>query len=1559
VEVGIARCGTKVESLNAHKNCELLILVDKFYRLSNAKYSYFEIFPQSMLLAGSIVVLAITKKPQKMWQWVFRFRGVSLLSNSNEGSYGSIEETHRSGFSEVFPDDFQVISQPPSSRDRAKLALEGVCLVGEVLFQILGLLLPLDESSEPMVHWLSLALWVYLLVLFCVRLWCLQFPQLILGDLWYHFPFAYIINFVCSGILLWSDPSYWRVCGFVFATLLFYAIGTMRSGNGPAVLYKSPNRTPSPESVSSLFSKVSFSYIIPLLRLGRRRPLREPDVWDLPLEEHASYSMYRLNKTGGKDMSLLWRVAREVVFPVILSSVYSVLASILILMPSFFVRHILEYMEEPETRSRTLAWVYAFGIFVCSFAESILYNHSNFLSERISVRLKALLMSLVYSKSLKRRLVDISSGNEKESDGASEEEDEGDEDEVNGLPAQPSSGTIINLMSVDASRIAEETTQLPRLVSAIVQLIVGFYFLYLAMGRSGIVGIAGMAIVAPTIYFLSERYATFNSKLLTYSDKRMEKTNELLQGIRILKYLGWETRFADSVREIREKEIGVLEKLFILDAISEGIYVVSPMLVTVLTFGWYTLYEGHALTSSVAFSSLVVLNVIQDPMSELSEIVSDFFRATVSVKRISDFLNQGETTKFDQLSSWNNRGPQSPYIGFEEASFSWGVTSEQLKTRSYYDFKLHDLNIDFPTGKLTLVMGTTGSGKSSLLLALLGEMDLVKGKVFLPGLRGREDVRIDGSTGLCETVAYCSQNPWLVSDTVRNNIVFASGFDEGRYNAVLQACELTHDMELLDDGDKTLVGERGVTLSGGQKQRISIARAMYSRSRNILLDDCLSAVDANTASEIYNNCLTGPISEHRTIILVSHNVSLAISKAEKVVILDDGHVVAQGCPEELSSEGLLEFGSKTRYDKNKAVKDDADDQVSGCSDPTEPPVNKLQQNNTPVVEEEAMASGDVGIKVYWNYIKSMGPSWFPFLLVLILAVEQGGDLLGNWWLRQWSEGKGRIAAAMYSSGDSTVYYLSIYFGLGLLNMMFSVLQKLIFLFGGVRASRQLFNKMMQSVLRATVRFYDSTPVGRIMNRFSSDIESIDFMIARQLADFGQTIFVTVTTLFLVTYITPLFILPGILIVMAYWAFFQYYLQTSRELKRIQSVTHSPVYQHFGETLSGLATIRAYGDQNRFIKENMQKIDTTNRPEFYTWLTGAWVCFWVDVLGGLVSFTTAVFLVWNVGRIDAGLAGLSLSYAAFFGYRLYYAFNIYAKLQIEMNSAERVKEYTELRSEAPLVVNDEQVPHNWPEFGEILFDNVNLRYAPDLPLVVKDLSFRVNPGSKVGVVGRTGAGKSTIITSLFRFIEVESGKIIIDGVDISAIGLQSLRQSIAIIPQDPTLFTGTTRTNLDPFNNYSDADIYQALRRVHLVDGEDDTETSHNKFTDLNTSVTEGGLNFSQGQRQLLCLARALLSRPKILLLDEATASIDYATDSKIQRTIREEFSSATLITVAHRIHSIVDYDKILVMESGQAVEYAEPHVLLEEDSKFREICLETGEITKLEVAAKGSKNTFT
>ncbi|KAA8912260.1 hypothetical protein TRICI_003540 [Trichomonascus ciferrii] len=1545
-----------MEFLGAHKNCKLFILIEIFL-FTNTEYRYFEIFPNSAFLTGSIVTLVITNTPKKVLRWLYRTGEEPLLSGPSGECYGTIDEIHKASLNQGLPNDFQVVAQLPSSGDRARLALEGVCLAGEVIFQLLGSLLPIDRNSElPTLFWLSLGFWVYLLALFFVRILCLKFPEPLPGYLWYHFPVAYLINFVCSGILLWSQQSYWIVCEFLFATLLFYAIGTVKSGNGPSVLYKSPNRTPSPESLCSLFSKVTFSYVIPLLSVGQQRPLREPDVWDLPLEEHASYTMYRLSRTGDKSKPLLWRVAREVMFPIVCSSIYSVLASILLLMPSFLVRHILEYMEDPETNSKTLAWVYAFGIFFCCFAESILYNHSNFLSERVSVRLRALLMTLVYTKSLKRRLVDISSDNDK-SDGCLEEEDEdGDDDEAQGLPAQPSSGTIINLMSVDASRIAEETTQFPRVVSAIVQLVVGFYFLYLAMGRSGLVGIAGMAVVAPTIYFLSEQYAKFNAKLLKYSDTRMEKTNELFQGIRILKYLGWENKFADSVRGIREKEIGILEKLFMIDAIGEGVYVVSPMLVTVLTFGWYTLCEGNTLTSSVAFSSLVVLNVIRDPMSELSEIVSDFFRATVSIKRIRDFLNQNETTKFDQLSSWGNRGPESPYIGFEKASFSWGIKSAQLKNRSYYDFKLDNLNIDFPIGKLTLVMGQTGSGKSSLLLALLGEMELAEGRVFLPGLRGREDVRVDGNTGLCETVAYCSQNPWLVSDNVRNNIVFASDFEESRYNTVLEACELTRDLEILDDGDNTLVGERGITLSGGQKQRISIARAMYSRSKHVLLDDCLSAVDASTASEIYNNCLTGPISEHRTIILVSHNVSLASSKAEKVVILDDGHVVAQGRPEELSNKGLLKFVSKARHGKNEAAKNGDEGHSSDSNDPTELPGGNLSQNRTAVVEEETMSSGDVGVHVYWNYIKAMGPYWFPYLMVLILAVEQGGDLLENWWLRQWSEAKGRIAAAMNNNGDPTVYYISIYFGLGLLNMTFSVIQKLIFLFGGVRASRQLFNRMMQSVLRATVRFYDSTPVGRILNRFSSDIESIDFMIARQLADFGQTIFVTLVTLFLVTYITPLFFLPGILIVMAYWAFFQYYLQTSRELKRIQSVTHSPVYQHFGETLSGLATIRAYGDQNRFIKENMQKIDTTNRPDFYTWLTGAWVCFWVDVLGGLVSFATAIFLLWNVGSIDAGLAGLSLSYATFFGYRLYYAFHIYARLQIEMNSAERVKEYTELKSEAPLVVNDKLIPLNWPEFGEIQFDKVNLRYAPDLPLVVKDLSFRVNPRSKIGVIGRTGAGKSTIITSLFRFIEVESGKITIDGIDISTIGLQNLRQNIAIIPQDPTLFTGTIRTNLDPFDNYSDADIYQALRRVHLVDNED-TNTSQNKFLDLNTSVTEQGLNFSQGQRQLLCLARALLSRPKILLLDEATASIDYATDSKIQRTIREEFKNASLITVAHRIHSIVDYDKILVMENGQAVEYDEPHVLLSQNSKFRDICLETGEISRLEAVAKGSKCT--
>ena len=1073
--------------------------------------------------------------------------------------------------------------------------------------------------------------------------------------------------------------------------------------------------------------------------------------------------------------------------------------------------------------------------------------------------------------------------------------------------------------------------------------------------------------------------------------------------------------------DVRNEELKYLKYRAAVWCAASFVWFITPTLITLLSFYCYTIIEGNTLTAPVAFTALSLFTLLRSPLDQLADMTSFVIQSKVSLDRVADFLDEAETSKYDQLAQ--EKGPNSPEIGFEKATLSWNALSKS-------DFKLRDLNIAFKPGKLNVIIGPTGAGKTSLLLALLGEMDLLGGKVFLPGIIPRDDV-IPDENGLTESVAYCSQSAWLLNDTIRGNITFGSPFNQTRYDEVIEACGLTRDLQILSAGDQTEVGEKGITLSGGQKQRVSLARALYSNSRHLLLDDCLSAVDSHTALWIYENCITGPLMQGRTCILVSHNVALTAQHAEWIVVMENGRVKNQGTTEVLLESGDLGddelvkssvLNSRTQSSQNLQLLDDKNAEMKAKAATIEQKLKKLKSSEDAdeegpliktdgkLVDEENKAEGVVSSKVYLDYAKVLG-DWKVWTAIFVTSIaSQIVYMYQSWWLRTWSihsENDTALKSAITSMGQviesfhlaqllgvrnfigavkyvqfsanmvdqvaeqhSTLYYITIYGIIGFAYGFTACVRILVINFSGIRASNRIFKRVLLTILHAKLRFFDKTPLGRIMNRFSKDIESVD----QEVTPFAEGVFICVvqcvSILILITFITPGFLVFAFVIAFLYYLVGFFYLTLSRELKRYESITKSPIHQHFSESLTGVATIRAYGVESRFMKQNLQAIDNNNRPFFYLWVANRWLSFRIDVVGSLVMFFAGIFVLLSIGKIDAGLAGLSLSYAIAFSESALWVVRLYANVEMNMNSVERLQEYLEVEQEPPYEVKETEPPTNWPEKGQISVNDVSLRYSPDLPRVIKNVTFDIEPCNKVGIVGRTGAGKSTIITAFFRFLDPESGSIKIDGVDITKIGLRNLRQAITIIPQDPTLFAGTIRSNLDPFEQYTDADIFAALKRVNLINSNEQTpssssssaaaamavaEENQNKFHDLENPITEGGGNLSQGERQLVCLARSLLKNPKIILLDEATSSIDYKSDALIQKTIRDEFGSSTILTIAHRLRTIIDYDKILVMDAGKVVEYDNPYVLISnQDSLFYSMCENSGELNSLIALAKES-----
>jgi ABC-type multidrug transport system fused ATPase/permease subunit len=1561
----------------------------------------------------------------------------------------------------------------------------------------------------------NIAVWSYIAALASLRLLLSSTSKYSFTKLWYHTAFIYGFQWVFTVLLFRSAIIHPRsgvqqklaIVDFALTSLLFLISLLSRKGNKTVELEYEGDIAPAREPIASVFSLATFSWVDAIVWTGYKKTYELADVWNLAPKDKAAavITNYRQVK---KTSQLAYHLLKYFKRGLLIQAGWAVISGFLTFAPTMLLKAILEYVEEPGSTPINAAWFYVLLLFVSGCLSALADGQALWIGRKICIRLRAVIIGEIYAKALKRK---AASGADKV---LGEEKKDDDKDEPKGIKkmltwgrkkkkaleapkqedakkpeaeSQVSTGAIINLMAVDAFKVSEICAYLHFLwANTPVQVVLAVVLLYRILGYSSVAGIGIMVVLLPINMYVAGQFAKIQKLILAATDARIHTTNEVLTNIRIIKFFAWEQRFIGLVNEKRHVELKHLRYRYMLWAVAATIWSGSPVLITFLSFFVYTKIEHKELIPSVAFTALSLFQILRIPLDQLADMVAHVQESKVSVDRIEEYLNEPETEKYSQLITRKKDENGQPTIGFTNGTFSWG--GKDMKDKASADaFKLMDLDVQFRVGKLNVVVGPTGSGKTSLLMALLGEMTKLKGDVYLPGGRSREDLTPDPETGLTESVAYCAQQAWLVNGTVKENIVFASEWDAKRYNDVIAACSLKRDLEILDGGDETIVGEKGVTLSGGQKQRISLARAMYSKARHVLLDDVLSAVDSHTAKWIFDYALNGDLMLNRTCILVTHNVSLCLPHAEYGIVLENGRIVTQGTAHEVIDSGkLTEEVTKSRPESRGNSKapsqvpsdqDETEGDAAGEADTKKPSASKSQ--------EETKAEGGVKLSIIVLYLKAMGPWYYWVGATIAFLAQQISSVSTNLWIRTWANAyaeKGvstmghrrsspiTHAPTIFGSGtclnsgtcswnmpymsqpqeqhysynamqtsfttsDSDVnstYFLIIYAILGLTFMFITFIQEG-FLFGGsLAASRRVHERLIHKITHAKFRFFDQTPLGQLMNRFSKDIESVDQEVAPVAIGVVHCLASIITIVILISVITPAFLIAGVFISILYFLIGRFYINSSRDLKRLESVHRSPLYQQFGETLSGMTTIRAYGDERRFIRENLAKINTQHRPFIYLWAANRWLAFRVDVVGALVAFFAGTFVVLSVGRIDAGAAGLALTYAVTFTENVLWFVRLYSANEQNMNSVERVKEYLDVDQEAPAQIPENKPASNWPSKGAVDFINYSTRYRPDFDLVLKDVTFKILPGEKVGVVGRTGAGKSSLALALFRALEAEQGKILIDDVDVGLIGLQDLRESIVMVPQDPTLFSGTVRSNLDPFSIFTDEEIFTALREVHLItsisattsgtttpieqsapraieipnptsgavtadvnasysastvnpgsilaniewsrgDSTNDTVVvmpsgrpatdaeiaathalqtdNKNPFRNLNSPVTESGSNLSQGQRQLLCLARALLKAPKVLLMDEATASIDYATDAKIQETIR--LIKNTTITIAHRLQTIIDYDKVLVLDKGQVIEYGDPYDLIsKEGGSFRSMCETSGELDSLTKTAK-------
>ncbi|XP_071803247.1 ATP-binding cassette sub-family C member 9-like [Asterias amurensis] len=1105
---------------------------------------------------------------------------------------------------------------------------------------------------------------------------------------------------------------------------------------------------------------------------------------------------------------------------------------------------------------------------------------------------------------------------------------------------QMTMGQITNHMASDATNVMTSVQTVSFLWSSPIKITLILVLTYFQIGLSALIGASCFLIVIPLQAKVGAILASRQKAILLCADQRLKQTNEVLQGIKLLKMYAWEQLYCEAIEAVRKRELRHLLWINTCLIVSVFMTLGLPFLVTFMAFSTYTPLTGKLLTPDITFSTLALFNEIAIPLYNIPLSLSALVSAVVSSRRLMTFLlapevqgrhktsaehdddlepkvkiqgsigtqtnnedlDGNELIEMNEISraDYGETVPQwsshSPAVKISNGNFSWDPDSESAL--------LADINVEIPAGKLTMVIGQVGSGKSSLLSAILGEMATLSGNVEINQEKGQ--------------IAFAAQKPWLLNASLQENILFSSNFESKRYNDILEACALQPDISILPAGDETEIGEKGINLSGGQKQRVSVARTMYADRDIIILDDPLSALDVHVGRQLFEEGIIKLLlNRKKTVILVTHQLQY-LNRADLILEMKDGRIAAIGDLDDIIKadpemyEEIKQVAA-VGWDDNRAESAEEERHI------LQQMVSKISleddKEKGDLVEKEEIARGAVSIQSYLYLVRSTG--WgLSALTILAFVVHSGFAVSTNFWLSGWSE-----AGLSNESQRSQDAFLVGYASLSLASALSQLLSVAAVMMSFWIAAKRLHAKMLRNIIRVPLRFFDTTLIGRVLNRFSNDVQQVDFRLANSMNGLLITIMQCISSLVVVSIVMYLFVIFIVPIVVVYFILQKYFLASSRELQRLENTSKSPVLAYFSESLGGLSTLRAYGYEQKFFRTILNLIDKNTAAFVYVHSSMRWLGFRLDFLGSLlVFFATLSTLTGAVlFGIDPSLVGLSATYALQVSVYLNYLVVNRSLVEMMMNAVERIQYFTEVNTED---YGGTKPPSSWPQKGDIRIEDISVRYASDLDAVLTGVSIHCKAGEKIGICGRTGSGKSSLALALLRVIDTFEGCVFIDDVDIKSVPLTTLRGQMSIIPQDPVLFTGSIRHNLDPEETLSDDDLWHALEiaQMKLV--------VSNLDEGLDAKVTEGGENFSVGQRQLFCLARAFIRKSRILIMDEATASVDMETDKLLQTIVATAFIDRTVLTIAHRIATIRSSDKILVLDAGHVAEFGPPDELL-------------------------------
>ncbi|XP_059667170.1 ABC transporter C family member 10-like [Cornus florida] len=1235
---------------------------------------------------------------------------------------------------------------------------------------------------------------------------------------------------------------------------------------------------------AGFFSKMSFSWLNPLMKRGREKTLEDEDVPMLPEADRAEscYLQFveQLNKQKQMDPSSQPSILGTIIFchrkEIFISGFFALLTIITLSAGPLLLNAFIEVAEGKES-FKYEGYVLAISLFFSKNLESVSQRQWYFRSRLIGLKVRSLLTAAIYKKQLRLS---------------------------NAAKMTHSAGEIMNYVTVDAYRIGEFPFWFHQTWTTSLQLCLALGILFRAVGLATIASVVVIVLSVLCNSPLAKLQHRFQSKLMVAQDERLKASSEALVNMKVLKLYAWETHIKNVIENLREVECKWLAAVQWCKAYYGFLFWSTPVLVSAATFG-ACYFLGVPLYASNVFTFVATLRLVQDPIRSIPDVIGVVIQAKVAFARIVKFLEAPELEVANVRKKCDIENRNS-IIFIKSANISWEENSLRPTLRN--------IDLEVRPGEKVAICGEVGSGKSTLLAAILGEIPNIQGTIEVYG-----------------RIAYVSQSAWIPTGTIRDNILFGSVMNDQRYQETIEKCSLVKDLELLPHGDLTEIGERGVNLSGGQKQRIQLARALYQDTDIYLLDDPFSAVDAHTATSLFNEYVMGALSG-KTVLLVTHQVDF-LPAFDSVLMMSDGEIKCAAPYHQLLASSQ-EFQELVNAHKETA----GSERLAEVTSPRrrEPSTREISKTHIEkkskasggdqLIKQEEREIGDTGFKPFIQYLNQNKGYLYFSLAALCHLTFVICQILQNSWM----------AANVENPDVSKLRLIVVYLLIGFSSTFFLLFRSLFGVTLGMQSSKSLFSQLLNSLFRAPMSFYDSTPLGRILSRVSSDLSIVDLDLSFTfIYTVGSTIntYANLGVLAIVTWQVLFVSIPMVYLAIRLQ---RYYFSSAKEFMRINGTTKSFVANHLAESVAGAMTIRAFEEEDRFFTKNLDLIDTNASPFFHSFAANEWLIQRLGTLSATVLSSSALCMVLlPPGSFSPGFIGMALSYGLSLNMSLVFSIQTQCTLANYIISVERLNQYMHIPSEAPEVIEENRPPVSWPSLGKLEILDLQIRYRPEAPLVLRGISCTFEGGHKIGIVGRTGSGKTTLIGALFRLVEPIGGKIIVDGIDICTIGLHDLRSRFGIIPQDPILFNGNVRYNLDPLSQHNDQEIWEVLGKCQLREAVLEKEQS------LDALVADDGSDWSMGQRQLFCLGRALLRRSKVLVLDEATASIDNATDTILQKTIRTEFADCTVITVAHRIPTVMDCTMVLAISDGRIVEYDKPTELMKrEDSLFRQLVKE-------------------